>query len=104
MTEISSIVSAIKYLDQSLYAGHNLLTYKLLLEIIEFNKINKPVTIKLVCNQSKGSFVNARKHLNYLIRDGWVLISRDHKDARQQLLHPSAKLKLLANELGLLKS
>lgn len=94
------IVKAKKYLDDSLYSGHSLVTYDLLLRILESNLRNKPTTIKEVCTQSTQSMLNTRKHLNHLIKHDWVALERDTKDRRQRLLKPTDKLKKLINELG----
>ena len=97
---LRKIVSVKKYLDQSLYNGHSLVTYDLLLRILESNLKNKPTTIKEVCTQSTQSMLNTRKHLNHLIKHGWVELEQDTKDKRQRLLKPTDKLKKLINELG----
>lgn len=99
MNELSKIIGIKKYLDRSLYNGHSLITYTLLVEIIESSLKNKPITIKSACTQSKSSVMSVRKHLNFLIRDGWVSFARDKQDRRQQLLFPTYKLKKLTNEL-----
>lgn len=97
---LRKIVSVKKYLDQSLYNGHSLVTYDLLLRILESNLKNKPTTIKEVCTQSTQSMLNTRKHLNHLIKHGWVVLEQDTQDKRQRLLKPTDKLKKLINELG----
>ena len=97
---LRKIVSVKKYLDQSLYNGHSLVTYDLLLRILESNLKNKPTTIKEVCTQSTQSMLNTRKHLDHLIKHGWVELEQDTKDKRQRLLKPTDKLKKLINELG----
>ena len=97
---LRKIVSVKKYLDQSLYNGHSLVTYDLLLRILESNLKNKPTTIKEVCTQSTQSMLNTRKHLNHLIKHGWVELEQDTQDKRQRLLKPTDKLKKLINELG----
>ena len=97
---LKKIVRVKKYLDQSLYNGHSLVTYDLLLRILESNLKNKPTTIKEVCTQSTQSMLNTRKHLDHLIKHGWVELEQDTKDKRQRLLKPTDKLKKLINELG----
>lgn len=97
---LTKIIQAKKYLDKSLYNGHSLVTYDLLLKILESGLNNKPTTIKEVCTQTTQSMLNTRKHLNHLIRHGWVELVRDTKDKRQRLLMPTDKLKKLVNELS----
>lgn len=97
---LKKIISVKKYLDQSLYNGHSLVTYDLLLRILESHLNNKRATIKEVCTQSTQSMLNTRKHLNHLISGGWVELVQDTHDRRQRLLKPTEKLKKLINELG----
>ena len=97
---LKKIIRVKKYLDQSLYSGHSLVTYDLLLRILESNLKSKPTTIKEVCTQSTQSMLNTRKHLKYLIAGGWVELAQDTKDKRQRLLKPTEKLKKMINELG----
>ena len=97
---LKKIIKVKKYLDQSLYNGHSLVTYDLLLRILESSLKNKPTTIKEVCTQSTQSMLNTRKHLNHLITGGWVELAKDTKDKRQRLLKPTDKLKKLINEIG----
>lgn len=97
---LKKIITVKKYLDESLYNGHSLVTYDLLLRILESSLRNKPTTIKEVCTQSTQSMLNTRKHLNHLITGGWVELAKDTKDKRQRLLKPTHKLKQLINELG----
>jgi DNA-binding MarR family transcriptional regulator len=97
---LKKIITVKKYLDESLYNGHSLVTYDLLLRILESTLKNKPTTIKEVCTQSTQSMLNTRKHLNHLITGGWVELVQDTKDKRQRLLNPTDKLKKLVNELG----
>jgi DNA-binding MarR family transcriptional regulator len=97
---LKKIIEVKKYLDESLYQGHSLVTYDLVLRILESNLTDKPTTIKEVCTQSTQSMLNTRKHLNHLISDGWVELAQDTKDKRQRLLKPTDKLKILINELG----
>jgi DNA-binding MarR family transcriptional regulator len=44
--------------------------------------------------------LNSRKHLNFLIRHGWVELEKDALDKRQRLLKPTDKLKKLIIDLG----
>ena len=97
---LKKLIKVKKYLDESLYNGHSLVTYDLLLRILESNLQDKPTTIKEVCTQSTQSMLNTRKHLNYLIAHGWVELEKDAFDKRQRLLKPTEKLKKLINELG----
>jgi DNA-binding MarR family transcriptional regulator len=97
---LKKIITVKKYLDESLYNGHSLVTYDLLLRILESNLEDKPTTIKEVCTRSTQSMLNTRKHLNYLIEHGFVALEQDTKDKRQRLLKPTEKLKRLVNELG----
>lgn len=97
---LKKIITVKKYLDESLYNGHSLVTYDLWLRILESSLRNKPTTIKEVCTQSTQSMLNTRKHLNHLITGGWVELAKDTKDKRQRLLKPTDKLKRLINELG----
>jgi DNA-binding MarR family transcriptional regulator len=97
---LKKIIAIKKYLDQSLYNGHSLVTYDLLLRILESSLNNKRATIKEVCTQSTQSMLNSRKHLNYLISSGWVELVQDTYDKRQRLLKPTDKIKKMINELG----
>ena len=97
---LKKIIQAKKYLDQTLYNGHSLVTYDLLLRILESSHKNKPTTIKEVCTQTTQSMLNTRKHLNHLTRHGWVELVQDTKDKRQRLLIPTDKLKKLINDLS----
>jgi DNA-binding MarR family transcriptional regulator len=97
---LKKLIKVKRYLDESLYNGHSLVTYDLLLRILESNLQDKPTTIKEVCTQSTQSMLNTRKHLNYLISHGWVELEKDAFDKRQRLLKPTDKLKKLINELG----
>ena len=100
LENLKKLIKVKKYLDESLYDGHSLVTYDLLLRILESHLHNKPTTIKEVCTQSTQSMLNTRKHLDYLIKHGWVMLAKDTKDRRQKLLQPSPKLKNLINDLG----
>jgi hypothetical protein len=97
---LKKLIKVKKYLDESLYDGHSLVTYDLLLRILESNLQEKPTTIKEVCTQSTQSMLNSRKHLNFLIRHGWVELEKDALDKRQRLLKPIDKLKKLIIDLG----
>jgi DNA-binding MarR family transcriptional regulator len=97
---LKKMIQAKKYLDRSLYNGHSIVTYDLLLRILESDLHNKPTTIKHVCTQTTKSVLNTRKHLNYLIKHGWVELAQDTKDRRQRLLMPTDKLKKLVNDLN----
>ena len=97
---LKKLIKVKKYLDESLYDGHSLVTYDLLLRILESNLQEKPTTIKEVCTQSMQSMLNSRKHLNFLIRHGWVELEKDALDKRQRLLKPTDKLKKLIIDLG----
>jgi DNA-binding MarR family transcriptional regulator len=97
---LKKLIKIKKYLDESLYDGHSLVTYDLLLRILESNLQDKPTNIKEVCTQSTQSMLNSRKHLNFLIRHGWVELEKDALDKRQRLLKPTDKLKKLIIDLG----
>ncbi len=97
---LKKLIKLKRHLDESLYSGHSLVTYDLLLRILESSFLDKPTTIKEVCTQSTQSMLNTRKHLNYLISHGWVELEKDKFDKRQRLLRPTEKLKKLIIELG----
>ena len=97
---LKKLIKVKKYLDESLYDGHSLVTYDLLLRILESNLQEKPTTIKEVCTQSTQSMLNSRKHLNFLLPHGWVELEKDALDKRQRLLKPTDKLKKLIIDLG----
>ena len=97
---LHKLIKIKRYLDESLYSGHSLITYDLLMRILESNLQDKPATIKEVCTQAKQSMLNTRKHLNSLISHGWVELEKDKFDKRQRLLKPTEKLKKLIIEIG----
>ena len=101
---LKKIIQAKKYLDQTLYNGHSLVTYDLLLRILESSLNNKPTTIKEVCTQTTQSMLNTRKHLNHLTRHGWVELVQDTKDMPAIVIRRNKLSSKLWEQIQLAKS
>lgn len=86
-------------LDSRLYSGHTLITYDLLLDILQAHLEGRSLTIKELCAGSVKSTLNTRKHIDLLIDDGWIAISNGVHDKRLRLVNATDKLIKLADEL-----
>ncbi len=86
-------------LDSRLYSGHTLITYDLILDILQAYLEGRSLTIKELCAGSVKSTLNTRKHIDLLIDDGWIEISNGVHDKRLRLVNATDKLIKLADEL-----
>jgi hypothetical protein len=86
-------------LDKNLYAGHTLITYDLILDILQAHLQGRSLTIKELCTGSIKSALNTRKHIDLLIDDGWIILSNGLHDKRHRLVNATDKLILLVDEL-----
>jgi len=86
-------------LDADLYPGHSLITYDLILDVLQAHLRGKSLTIKELCAGSIRSALNTRKHLNCLQKDGWVDFSNGIHDKRLRLVKATPKLIYLVDRL-----
>ena len=86
-------------LDRNLYKGHNLITYDLMLDVLQAHLEGRSPTIKELCAGSIRSTLNTRKHINLLIEDGWLALSNGTHDKRHRLVNATEQLIFLADEL-----
>ncbi len=86
-------------LDSRLYSGHTLITYDLILDILQAYLEGRSLTIKELCAGSVKSTLNTRKHIDLLIDNGWIEISNGVHDKRLRLVNATDKLIKLADEL-----
>ncbi len=86
-------------LDSRLYSGHTLITYNLILDILQAYLEGRSLTIKELCAGSVKSTLNTRKHIDLLIDNGWIEISNGVHDKRLRLVNATDKLIKLADEL-----
>ena len=90
--DIRKILGYRKILSLALYSGQTLATYDLILTILNAYLEEKPLTIKELCAGTSKSTLNTRKHINYLLDDGWIELSHGVKDKRLRLIKPTSKL------------
>ena len=86
-------------LDRNLYKGHNLITYDLMLDVLQAHLEGRSPTIKELCAGSIRSTLNTRKHINLLIEDGWLALSNGTHDKRHRLVNATEQLIFLVDEL-----
>ena len=96
---IQKLVEIRKILNNALYPGHSLVTYDLILIILEAYLDGKSLTIKDVCTSSNRSLLNTRKHLNLLLDYGWIDCSIGIHDKRLRLISASSKLIMLVEKI-----
>jgi DNA-binding MarR family transcriptional regulator len=89
---IDKLIDLRGLLDKRLYSGHALITYDLILDILKAHLEGRQLTIKELCTGSIRSTVNTRKHINFLIDDGWIELSNGIHDKRHRLVHATDKL------------
>jgi DNA-binding MarR family transcriptional regulator len=99
LSTIEKLINLRSALDRSLYKGHALITYDLILEILQAHLAGKTLTIKELCAGSIRSTLNTRKHLNYLEKDGWIEFSNGIHDKRLRLVRANSKLIHLVDKL-----
>lgn len=99
---IQKLIELRRVLDKSLYQGHTLITYDLILHVLQAHLEGRMLTIKELCADSKKSTLNTRKHINLLIEDGWIALSNGLHDKRHRLVNATDKLIQLVD--GLLES
>ena len=99
---IDKLIALRGLLDKRLYSGHALITYDLILDILKAHLEGRQLTIKELCTGSIRSTVNTRKHINFLIDDGWIELSIGIHDKRHRLVHATDKLIYLVD--GILTS
>jgi len=86
-------------LTKNLYPGHALITYDLILDVLQAHLMGKSLTIKELCAGSIRSTLNTRKHLDLLRDEGWVLFSNGIHDKRLRLVAATPKLIHLIDKL-----
>ena len=96
---IQNLIELRKILGKKLYSGQSLITYDLILDILQAHLESRSLTIKELCAGSVRSTLNTRKHLNLLHEDGWIVFSNGIHDKRLRLISPSNKLISLVDEL-----
>jgi hypothetical protein len=96
---IQNLIRLRETLAKKLYSGQSLITYDLILEIIQAHLEVRSLTIKELCAGTVRSALNTRKHLNLLHEDGWIILSNGTQDKRLRLISPSQKLIHLVDEL-----
>ena len=96
---IQNLIELRKILGKKLYSGQSLITYDLILDILQAHLESRSLTIKELCAGSVRSTLNTRKHLNLLQEDGWIVFSNGIHDKRLRLISPSNKLISLVDEL-----
>lgn len=96
---IHNLIELREVLGKKLYAGQSLITYDLILEILQAHLNGESLTVKELCAGSVRSALNTRKHLNLLQEDGWINLSNGIHDKRLRLISPSNKLIHLVDEL-----
>jgi hypothetical protein len=99
---IQKLIELREILDKKLYAGHTLITYDLILDVLKAHLEGRSLTIKELCAGSIRSTLNTRKHINLLIDDGWIVLSNGIHDKRHRLVNATDKLIHLVD--GLLES
>jgi DNA-binding MarR family transcriptional regulator len=99
LKKIQSAITIKKHLDKVFYPGHSLVTYDLVLSVLDawFNR--KDLTIKEICTNTSRSVLNTRKHINYLLSYEWIELYNGEKDKRHRLIRPTQKLINLISEL-----
>jgi DNA-binding MarR family transcriptional regulator len=96
---IQNVIELRAILDKHLYAGHALITYDLILDILKAHLEGKSLTIKELCAGSIRSTLNTRKHINRLHDGGWIELSNGIHDKRQRHVSATHKLIVLADKL-----
>lgn len=96
---IQKLIELREILDKKLYAGHTLITYDLILDVLKAHLEGRSLTIKELCAGSIRSTLNTRKHINLLIDDGWIVLSNGIHDKRHRLVNVTDKLINLVDEL-----
>lgn len=99
LKHIQKLMQLRDVLDKNLYKGHALITYDLILEILQAHLKGKSLTIKELCAGSIRSTLNTRKHLNFLQKDGWIEFSNGIHDKRLRLVTATPKLIHLVDRL-----
>jgi hypothetical protein len=96
---IDKLIELRKILDKELYSGHALITYDLILDVLRAHLKDRNLTIKELCTGSIRSTLNTRKHINFLIDDGWIALSNGIYDKRHRLVNATDKLIHLVDSL-----
>ena len=96
---IQKLIELRDILDKSLYSGHALITYDLILDVLKAHLEGRSLTIKELCAGSIRSTLNTRKHINLLIDHGWIVLSNGLHDKRHRLVNATDKLINLVDEL-----
>ena len=96
---IQKLIELRDILDQSLYSGHALITYDLILDVLKAHLEGRSLTIKELCAGSIRSTLNTRKHINLLIDHGWIVLSNGLHDKRHRLVNATDKLITLIDGL-----
>jgi len=92
LKRIQQFIELRNILNSNFYPGHALITYDLVLDILQAHIKGKSLTIKELCAVSIRSTLNTRKHLNFLQKDGWVEFSNGIHDKRLRLVTATPKL------------
>lgn len=94
-----SLIELRNTLNDNLYPGHTLITYDLILDIMQAHLRGGSLTIKELCANSIRSALNTRKHLNFLEKTGFITFSNGIHDKRLRLVAPTPKLIYLVDDL-----
>lgn len=89
---INKLIELREILNKQLYSGHALITYDLILDVLKAHLENRNLTIKELCTGSIRSTLNTRKHINFLIDDGWIALSNGIHDKRHRIVNATDKL------------
>jgi DNA-binding transcriptional regulator GbsR (MarR family) len=96
---IQNLIELREILGKKLYSGQSLITYDLILEILQAHLNGQSITIKELCAGSIRSTLNTRKHLNLLQDDGWIIFTNGIHDKRLRMISPTNKLIRLVDEI-----
>jgi len=96
---IQKLIELRGILDKYLYAGHALITYDLILDILQAHLQGRSLTIKELCAGSIRSTLNTRKHINRLSDEGWIELTNGIHDKRLRLVNATSKLIHLVDKL-----
>lgn len=86
-------------LDTLLYPNHSVVTYDLILDILQAFYMGKELTIKDLSTGSVRSALNVRQHPDQLEKDGWIIFSNGVHDKRLRFIKATPKLTLLCSKI-----
>jgi DNA-binding MarR family transcriptional regulator len=86
-------------LDSTLYSSHSVITYDLILVILQAHYTGRALTMKELCTGSVRSVLNVRQHLEQLEKDGWIVFSNGIHDKRLRIVRATSKLTDLSSKI-----